>query len=288
MRVLITIPHYFDPAGGQAHGSLGGAAGVRATALSLCLRTLSLSTALSQEMWFREHDHLVPMQLEPHDPVTADVVICTSRGNHCLSQLVPPYHAFHHHATAAEPQLLGFECHAVLHAHLGQYDLYGYLEDDLLIHDQAFWSKQAWFHALSNDGCVLQPNRFELVTEEDTLRKVYIDFEFDSSADMRARTEDAITGHVFGSPVTFCRTSNPHAGCFFLTNRQMALWASQPYFLDRATRFVGPLESAATLGLVRTFRVYKPAPAHASFLEIEHVGQTWSGRLPRVRLPVRR
>jgi hypothetical protein len=286
VRVLIAIPHYVDPAGSQVHGSLGDEAWVRAAALSQCLRALSLSTSPSQAMWFREHDHLVPVNLEPHHTVTADVVICTSGRNHCLSQLVPPHHAFHHHPTAAEPRLLGFECHAVLHAHLGQYDLYGYLEDDLLIHDQAFWSKQAWFHSLSNDGCVLQPNRYELITEAETLRKVYIDFEFASYADLRTRTDDTITGQVFGSPVTFHRTSNPHAGCFFLTNRQMALWASQPYFLDRATRFVGPLESAATLGLVRTFRVYKPAPAHASFLEIEHYGQTWSGRLPRVRLPV--
>lgn len=286
MRVLIAIPHYVDPAGSRAHGSLGGDLGLRAAALSQCLRALSLSTSPSQEMWFREHDHLVPVTLEPHHTVTADVVICTSGRNHCLSLLVPPHHAFHHHATAAEPQLLGFECHAVLRAHLGQYDLYGYLEDDLLIHDQAFWSKQTWFHSLSSDGCVLQPNRYELVIEEDTLRKVYIDFEFASYADVRARTDDTITGQALGSPVTFHRTSNPHAGCFFLTNRQMALWANQPYFLDRDIRFVGPLESAATLGLVRTFRVYKPAPAHARFLEIEHYGQAWSGRLPRVRLPV--
>jgi hypothetical protein len=52
----------------------------------------------------------------------------------------------------------------------------------------------------------------------------------------------------------------------------MEYWARQPYFLDRDVSFVGPLESAATLGIMRTFRVYKPAAESASFLEIEHFG----------------
>jgi hypothetical protein len=52
----------------------------------------------------------------------------------------------------------------------------------------------------------------------------------------------------------------------------MEYWANQPHFLDRDTRFIGPLESAATLGIMKTFRIYKPAPEHANFLEIQHFG----------------
>lgn len=286
VRILITIPHYFVPAGDHAHGSLGSDPRVRVAALSQCLRALYLTAPASQEMWFREHDHLTPLSISQASDTTIDVVICTSGNDHLLDQLTAPYHAFHHVPSDAAPSLLGFECHAVLRAHLGQYDLYGYLEDDLLIHDQAFWSKLAWFQTLAGDGCVLQPNRYEVVIGERTLNKVYIDFEFASYAEISARTATIVTGQVLGLPVVFHRTSNPHAGCFFLTERQLALWANQPYFLDRDTRFVGPLESAATLGLARTFQVYKPAPNHASFLEIEHFAQSWSRRLPRVRLPI--
>ncbi len=285
MRILITIPHYFAPAGDRTHGSLGSDPRVRVAALTQCLRALYLTAATSQEMWFREHDHLTPQSISQANDTTLDVVICTSGQNHLLDQLAPPYHTFRHVPTDAAPPLLGFECHAVLHASLGQYDLYGYLEDDLLIHDPGFWARLAWFRSLTDDGCVLQPNRYELTTTAGVLRKVFIDFEFAAYATVMARTEDIVSSQVFGSPVVFHRTSNPHAGCFFLTGRQLALWASQPYWLDRDTRFVGPLESAATLGLVRTFRVYKPAPAYASFLEIEHHGQSWSRRLPHVRLP---
>jgi hypothetical protein len=76
-------------------------------------------------------------------------------------------------------------------------------------------------------------------------------------------------------PVTFRRTFNPHAGCYFLNGEQMREWASKPYFLDRDTNFIGPLESAATLGIMKTFRIYKTAGPDASFLEIQHFGTTF-------------
>jgi hypothetical protein len=81
-----------------------------------------------------------------------------------------------------------------------------------------------------------------------------------------------LTGKIMGTPVPFRRPLNPHSGCYFLNASQMAYWAKQPYFLDRDTSFIGPLESAATLGVMRTFRIYKPAPSMAAFLEIEHAG----------------
>ncbi|NEP47205.1 MAG: calcium-binding protein, partial [Okeania sp. SIO2H7] len=74
---------------------------------------------------------------------------------------------------------------------------------------------------------------------------------------------------------TFQRTLNPHAGCYFLNAEQMKQWASKPYFLDRDTNFIGPLESAATLGIMKTFRIYKTAGPDASFLEIQHFGTTF-------------
>jgi hypothetical protein len=51
----------------------------------------------------------------------------------------------------------------------------------------------------------------------------------------------------------------------------MARWAAQPDFLQRERAFVGPLESAATLGIARHFRVYKPERTNASFLELRHI-----------------
>ena len=56
--------------------------------------------------------------------------------------------------------------------------------------------------------------------------------------------------------------------------------------VTRDTSFVGPLESAATLGIMRTFKVYKPARENANFLEVEHYGRRFSS-LIRYGKPVR-
>ncbi|MQB02316.1 MAG: hypothetical protein GEU78_19160 [Actinobacteria bacterium] len=84
-----------------------------------------------------------------------------------------------------------------------------------------------------------------------------------------------LSGEVLGRPISFRRPLNPNAGCFFLTGEQMAHWASRPYFLDRDTRFVGPIESAANFGIMRAFRLYKPAPPDATFFEVEHLDTKW-------------
>ncbi len=52
----------------------------------------------------------------------------------------------------------------------------------------------------------------------------------------------------------------------------MVYWVKQEHFLDRDTSFVSPLESAATLGIMKTFRIYKTVPQQANFLEIQHFG----------------
>ena len=70
--------------------------------------------------------------------------------------------------------------------------------------------------------------------------------------------------------VTFGRPLNPHAGCFFLSRAQLEHWIAHPAFADRGAAFIGPLESAATLSVMRAFRIYKPVVDNAAFLEIEH------------------
>ncbi len=83
---------------------------------------------------------------------------------------------------------------------------------------------------------------------------------------------------LFGQSLVFQRVSNPHSGCFFLNAAQLARWMEQPDFAVPSTVFGGPLESAATLGIMRHFRVYKSARENAAFLEIEHLDPRYLGR----------
>ena len=82
------------------------------------------------------------------------------------------------------------------------------------------------------------------------------------------RERPRLEAEFLGDKLVLSRVNNTHGGCFFLNRRQMEHWAGRPYFLDRDTSFAGPLESAATLGITKTFRVYKPARENAAFLEV--------------------
>jgi hypothetical protein len=169
--------------------------------------------------------------------------------------------------------MLGFECQEVLRDALGQYDCYCYLEDDIVIHDPSFFSKLAWFTGRYGDHALLQPNRYACDFDWRG-RKAYGGNVRRERTDPFQNIDDTpvLTGEVMGTKVVFRRPINPNAACYFLTEEQMKRWASQPYFLDRDISFAGPIESAASLGIMRTFKIYRPAPECASFLEVEHYG----------------
>jgi hypothetical protein len=285
MRILFAIPHYADPAGGGRHGSLGPDMRPRLRAMTACLAALHGLFGGGQCAIDIGRRRALPANAAHADRL--DVVVCTTRGRHLLDRLALPKHLYTHHPTRAEPPLLGFECQAVLRDHLGRYDYYCFLEDDILLHDPWFFRKLVWFTAAAGDDCLLQPNRYEQAPLG-PVRKAYIDGDLARRATARfqdVRERPVLRGRVLGVPLAFRRALNPHAASYFLSAAQMGRWARRPDFLDRDTRFVGPLESAATLGIMRTFRVYKPAPENADFLEVEHPGTRFLGQIGRTVWP---
>jgi hypothetical protein len=286
MRVLVAIPHYFGHAAGHLatdlpHGSIGGDPRPRVAALSACITALHQLYGRGQRMINQTTLRALPANA----PRACDleIVVCTTGERHLLSQLTLPAGSFRHRMSDCSPPLLGFECHAVLREGLNSHDIFAYLEDDLICRDPWLLEKLTWFNGHLGDGVLLQPNRYE-VQPLGFVPKAYIDG--DIARHLTARYHDLgevprLSSSFLGIPVQFQRAANPHSGCFLLNARQMAHWAGQPYFLDRDTSFIGPLESAATLGIMKTFRVYKPAVENASFLEIEHYG---TGFISQLRL----
>ncbi len=284
MRVLVAIAHYakITPGGdgqGPTHGSMAADLTPRVEALTASLS--ALHQLFNPARSIINHDRNRASWIDPSEPTAIDIVVCTTGGRHILAQLpIEPRH-YRHQESNTEPLLLGFECHKVLRDSLGGYDYYCYLEDDLILQDPWLFIKLRWFNAHVGDDKLLQPNRFEAgLTGLAT--KVYVDG--DLHAAQTAPFQDIndtplLTAEVLGRRTLFQRTSNPHSGCFFLSERQMRHWAAQPWFLDCDIRFVGPLESAATLGIMRTFKVYRAVPADADFLEIQHFGTNYLQRL---------
>ena len=284
MRILFTIAHYYSPAGrraadGRPHGSLSKKSQPRIDALAGCLNALHELFGKRQVMM--EPTRLIARPANQLTSGTIDVIVCTTRDSHLLEHLSVPSRHFANHATNAEPMLLGFECQAVLRDRLGGHDFYCFLEDDLILHDPWFFVKLEWFASSTSQQNLLQPNRFE-VGPNPLAEKVYLDGDLPKVITRKfqdLRQAGVLESKVMGTVVRFRRALNPHSGCYFLNAGQMEHWAKQPYFLDRDTRFVGPLESAATLGIMRTFRVYKPAPENAGFLEVRHFGTAFLGKV---------
>ena len=288
MRILVTVAHYWKPPprwelmaerlGWRKlphYGSTRPDAKARIAALTQTIANL-------HTLFVR------PQALAGERPATANgsrtaelqVIVCTDGKHHVLDSLGLPENFFVQRASACDSKYLSFECQDVLREHLGRYDYYCYMEDDLALHDPWFFEKLGWFRSQFGEEALLQPNRYELLYTA-PVRKMYIDPVLamgSTSAYQDIRVDPLLTAPYLGGTVAFERCINPHSGCYFLSAAQMEQWTRQPYFGERERCFVGPLESGATLGIMRTFKVYKPAIADASFLEIEHPGDVYMRR----------
>lgn len=269
MKILFVIPHFYKPQG-NAHGSLAKDPTRRIKALSVSILSLHQHFG-SQQCEINLHHKALVEANNPHRH-QVDVMICTTGGAHLLEKLPVPKTLYFHCETKAKPPLLGYECHRLLRDAIGKYDFYCFLEDDLAIHDASFFQKLTAFNNQATKLDLLLPNRFEIGKAGPYL-KTYIDGDMHPRATKRfqdVNEQPKLQMEWLGQKYLFSRTLNPHSGCFFLTQAQMRYWNAQPYFLERRTDFIGPLESAATLGIMRTFRIYKPARENANFLEIRH------------------
>ena len=269
MRFLFAIPHHFASDGVGYHGSTGPNPRPRQLALAGCVTALHghfAGPAVEADWGGRR---LVPANAPRHH---VDVVVLTAGGRHVLDGFTYPTGFFYHHQVDCPPMELGHAARAFLAQRIGAYDWYGFLEDDLRLHDPWFFAKLDWFLAEAGDDKVLLPNRFEMSVRWPA-RKVYADGPIrreQSPVHWNELGPETIEGRVMGRHLRFRRAANPHAGCWFLTGRQMDRFAAAAHFVDRDRSFIGPLESAATLALMRSFAVYKPALDCADFLEIEH------------------
>lgn len=272
MRILFAIPHVFNPQGGGAYPSTRKDPTPRLLAMRSCLTAIHKNFGPLQHKLHILHRRSYPAnQTHAHE---IDIALCTTRGLHLIGREGLPPDTFRHVEFDVEPMMLEFEIQAFLRDHLGRYDFYCFLEDDLTIHDPWFFHKLAWFNQYTGPLNLLQPNRYEAGLGHN-VHKLYVDGEINPSSSspyQDINDQPELRGTAMGVPLVFRRTTNPHAGAYFLNHAQLEHWTRQPHFLDRDCSFVGPLESAATLGIMKTFRCYKPAPENACFLEIEHYG----------------
>lgn len=271
MRILVTIPHYFK-AGSGGHGSLAKDPENRIKGFQANLTLLNQHFSQPQGLF----DIVQRKIFECNQSLSTklSVVVLTTGNAHFLDRLtLPPRVKFQHHSTDVEAKLLGFECLKVHQQNAGNFDYHCYLEDDLLINDPWFFVKLKWFNEQFGDDKVLMPNRFE-TSENGPFNKVYIDANLGRhwiEPYQEISKDHALSAPFLDREVWFNRWPNPLGPGFYLNARQFAEWVSRPYYLDYDQSFIGPIESSYTLGIIKTFAVYKGAAKNASFLELHHL-----------------
>ena len=179
--------------------------------------------------------------------------------------------------------MLGFEAHAFLASQADlEFDFYGYMEDDLVIQDPQFFQKLSWLTSLLSPYDLVLPQRVEFASNPHPVDRFYIDGPLDAAelSRLNLNSRPLIIFKAPGGDVVLETPRNPHAGCFFLTHRQLIHWSKQSFWLDRDSTFISPLESAATLGISKAFKLLKPCFSHASWLELQHWGTSFHCLIP--------
>jgi len=277
MRVLVAIAHFFRAEENSRHASTNAR-----------LRDLRAQVVRSVVTTYR--GQFGPVQAidvaarrfipEPPSVDRIDVVLLTDGNNH----LVPPEDAARLGVTVidakpADPRRLGFAAHRLMADQRDAYDLFCYSEDDLRVADPSFFDKIMGFATAFGPRRILVPNRFEWNPRAFRL-KTFIDGDLRRGLmqpyEAALPDEATLVQDALGRQVAFRRAGNPHAGFFALTAEQLAHWIEQPHFGDEDCCFIGPLESAATLGMLKTFPVYKSSGRDLSWLQIEHMDNRFS------------
>jgi len=279
VRLQLAITHYFNPSGGGRHGSLSPDPGPRIKALRMVV--LQLHRLFGPQAGCLNH-------LQRRVDAVKDgggelsVMICVTGKYHLLDELedLRTAGAFTIvNCDPPEPKQLGFECHHALQKDFQNYDYSGYLEDDIVITDADFFLKLESFNNYFGNNYLLQPNRIETTEDLKHLQRFYIDGDYNPAATEKYRLsmEQELCMEFLGKPVRFRQPLNTHSGCFFLNHSQATSYFNGQHWHERDVSFHSPLESAATLGVMKQFQIMKPVLSNGRFLSVEHASRNFMG-----------
>ena len=276
MRVLVALVHFFRAEENSRHSSTDARRQeLRAQVVRGVIGAYrgQFGPAQSLNVAARAYEPLAPR-------IVVDVVVLVAGEDHLISPAdATALGVTVVDAKPADPRRLGFAAHRLMADRRDAYDLFCYSEDDLRVSDPSFFDKILSFSHTFGPARVLLPNRYEWNLRGNTL-KTFIDGDLRRGllAPFEAALPDeaCLVQAALGRSVTHRRAGNPHAGFFAITAAQLAHWIAQPHFGDEDCSFVGPLESAATLGMLKTFPIYKPHGEDMPWLQIEHLDNRFS------------
>jgi len=277
MRVLLAIAHFFKAEPNSRHSSTDEtrrerrAAGVRGVIEAW---RGHLGGAKTLNVHQRAYQAVAGMEDE------LDIVVLVEGDNHLLDEEFCRAHRVRViRVKTDDPRMIGFAARPLFADARNAYDMFVFSEDDLRPTDGALLSKIAGFSETFGWRRLSLPNRFEWNLAGPAI-KTFIDGDLNPQVIARfvePLPDEVVLRHKLpGREVLYRRATNPHSGFFAVSIEQLEHWIRQPHYNDRDCSFVSPLESAATLGIMKTFPIFKPFGRDSGWLEIEHLDNRFS------------
>lgn len=281
ITVKVAIPHFFQESYSTNYGSSRVGNKIdREFAFYNCLSSLlAVGDSHSNTYLDLARTCLVPFSFSDCliGPIQLDIHIFIN--NHdCLPTVLDHFESLItlHKLGLDDPRLLPSHASRFLLENDSPFELNYYTEDDLVIRDPYFFSKQLWFLTQTSHRFVLMPHRFEQCVGSYP-NKLFVDGpnsrlpESASELDKRNNNLERICASgidpLTNTKIDFVYAQNPHSGCFILSKKQIN------YLQDgqlRAKTFISELETAATGSVYPHFSILKPSWFHSWFLQVQH------------------
>lgn len=278
MKVLIGIPHIFNPKEGSLYSSEKEEKRLE--------KKEALNTAIignlcrhNKQHWIHAslglNKQIVTRELSSSMGVDLTIQIYTDRRKSLIDSIQVHQKVKIVDIAIDDPKEMPLAATRSIIENCHNYDMVGYMEDDILIEDQEFFWKINYLANITNNEYAFLPHRCEEIPNRGD---VILSGDPDGGrADLFWDTGEKITVEWPLGTRRFYRATNPHSGCYFL-NKEQAIklreyWQSKKWIAD--FRLSGPLEQAASGILLPVFKIMKPIPEHYRFLMVRHQDCLW-------------
>jgi len=278
MKVLIGIPHIFKPVKGSLYSSETES---KRTAKEVALKKATMENICrhSKQSWIHAslglHRPVVTRGLSSGIGVDLTIHIFTDSRTSLTSSLPQNENLKIINVELNDAKQMPLLASKSIIESAENYDIVGYMEDDILIEDPEFFLKIDFLTRGTNNNYAFLPHRCENIPcKGDVIL----------SGDPDGGRPDLFwdTGETIAVPWPlgirrFYRATNPHSGCYFLNKTQgiklRNYWQNKNWIAD--FKLSGPLEQAGSGLLLPVFKLMKPIPEHYRFLMVRHQDSLW-------------
>lgn len=286
MRVLLCIAHYVPVSGPRydVEGSSQDDTEKRKAIVVSCIRQWSSLLSehrflLGSEGDLREGVNNVVVK--QRNDISGDVFVCTHRDNHVFHD-EPVVNVKFAREQAGSARHIPYLCRRVFKHFQQSYDLFAYVEDDIVALDPEFFLKIRDFYDEFGDRYLILPNRYELFSGFSF--KVYL--ENKSPQHFRlVSPEPGPDRLTTRRGAEFERSDSPYVGFYAVTRAQLRDWSAMPNFETPTTDFAANDIEQAMVPMLGRRPIYRPSDRNMAHLECHHTpDRACHAGVPRTRL----